>query len=278
MRAGLIQLCSGDDPPTNLTTTETLVREAAAGGATLIVTPECTNIVTLDRKRQHRLLARESDDPSLARLGEVAAELGVWLVIGSLLLKGDDVADGRFVNRCLVIGPDGTVRARYDKIHMFDVDLPGGETYRESAAYRPGSAAVVIDAADARLGISICYDLRFPALYRDLARAGACILTIPAAFTVPTGRAHWEVLLRARAIENGCFVLAPAQSGTHPVSDDGRARLTYGHSMAVGPWGEVLANAGDPVGVTLIDLDLSAVAEARRKVPSIDHGRNWSAA
>lgn len=277
MRAGLIQLCCSDDPAANLPITEALVREAAAGGAELIVTPECTNIVTFDRKRQSRLLAREGDDLTLARLREVTAELGVWLIIGSLLLKGDDAADGRFVNRCLAIGPDGTVRARYDKIHMFDVDLPGGETYRESSAYRPGDAAVTLNAAGTRLGLTICYDLRFPGLYRDLALAGARILTVPSAFTVPTGLAHWEVLLRARAIENGCFVLAPAQSGAHPVSDGGRARLTYGHSLAVAPWGKVIADAGDPVGVTLIDLDLSAVAEARQRVPSIDHGRSWSA-
>ena len=277
MRAGLVQLCSGDDPAANLAITARLVRAAAAGGAALIVTPECTNIVTFDRERQRRLLAVEAEDTTLARLCEVAGELGVWLVIGSLLLKGDDAADGRFVNRCLVVGPDGAVHARYDKIHMFDVDLPGGETYRESAAYRPGERAVTVEAAGTRLGITICYDLRFPGLYRDLALAGARILTIPAAFTVPTGRAHWEVLMRARAIENGCFVLAPAQSGEHAASDGGRARLTYGHSIAVAPWGEVLADAGDPVGVSLVDLDLEAVEEARRRVPSIAHGRAYSA-
>ncbi len=276
MRAGLIQLCSGDDPAANLVVTERLIREAAAGEAELIVTPECTNIVTFNRERQRSLLAVEGEDATLARLRAVAAELGIWLVIGSLLLRGDDAADGRFVNRCIVVGPDGAIRARYDKIHMFDVDLPGGETYRESAAYRPGETAVSLEAAGTRIGITICYDLRFPGLYRDLALAGARIITIPAAFTVPTGRAHWEVLMRARAIENGCFVLAPAQTGEHRVSDGSRARLTYGHSIAVAPWGEVLADAGDPVGVTLVDLDLAAVDEARQRVPSIEHGRRYT--
>jgi predicted amidohydrolase len=274
MRAALVQLRSSDDPAANLPVTEGLIREAASAGAELILTPECTNIVSASRTRQKAVLAPEKDDATLRRLQGVSAELAVWLVIGSLLLRSGD-ADERFVNRCFVLGPDGSIRARYDKIHMFDVDLPDGESYRESAAFRPGAAAVIAEASGARLGLSICYDLRFPALYRDLARAGAQVLTIPSAFTVPTGRAHWHVLLRARASETGCFVLAPAQSGRHDATD-GRSRRTYGHSLAVNPWGEVIADAGEATGVTLVELDLAEVAEARRSIPSLDHGREYS--
>jgi len=271
MRAGLIQLCSSDDPAANLVITETLVREAAAGGATLILTPECTNLVSASRARQRAMLHEEGEDPTLARLREAAAELGVWLAIGSLLLKTGD-ADGRFANRGFLIDPAGAVAARYDKIHMFDVDLDGGESYRESAAFRPGDRAVVAAAGPVRIGLSICYDMRFAGLYRALAQAGAEILTAPAAFTVPTGRAHWHVLLRARAIETGCFVLAPAQSGTHAATE-GAERRTFGHSLAVGPWGEVLADAGEGLGVTLVDLDLAEVAAARARVPALRHDR-----
>ncbi len=273
MRVGLIQLCSGDDPAANLVVTEALVREAAAGGATLILTPECTNLVSASRAVQRAVLAPEAGDATLARLRAVAAELGVRLVIGSLLLRTDD-ADGRWANRSFLIGPDGGIVARYDKIHMFDVDLDGGERYRESAAFRPGDRAVVAAAGPVRLGLTICYDMRFPQLYRALAQAGAEILTTPAAFTTPTGRAHWHVLLRARAIETGCFVLAPAQSGTH-AAREGAARRTFGHSLAVGPWGEVLADAGEEIGVTLVDLDLAEVAAARGRVPSLRHDRDF---
>lgn len=275
MRAALVQLCSGDDPGANLPVTERLVREAAAGGATLVVTPEVINMVSASRARQDALLRLEQDDETLARLRAVAAELGIWLVIGSLALKTGD-ADGRFANRSFLIGPDGAIAARYDKIHMFDVALAGGETYRESAGFRPGDRAVVATAGPARIGLSVCYDMRFPRLYRDLAQAGAQILTIPAAFTVPTGRAHWHTLLRARAIETGCFVLAPAQSGAHPAAE-GKPRRTFGHSLVVAPWGEVLADAGDDIGVTLVDLDLAEVARARAMVPSLDHDRPYAA-
>ena len=275
MRAALVQLCSGDDPDANLPVTERLIREAATGGATLVATPEVTNMVSASRARQDAQLRLEQDDETLARLRAVAAELGIWLVIGSLALKTGD-ADGRFANRSFLIGPDGAVVARYDKIHMFDVALAGGETYRESAGFRPGDRAVVATAGPARIGLSVCYDMRFPRLYRDLAQAGAQILTIPAAFTVPTGRAHWHTLLRARAIETGCFVLAPAQSGAHPAAE-GKPRRTFGHSLAVAPWGEVLADAGDDIGVTLVDLDLAEVARARAMVPSLDHDRPYAA-
>ena len=275
MRAALVQLCSGDDPDANLPVTERLIREAATGGATLVATPEVTNMVSASRARQDAQLRLEQDDETLARLRAVAAELGIWLVIGSLALKTGD-ADGRFANRSFLIGPDGAVVARYDKIHMFDVALAGGETYRESAGFRPGDRAVVATAGPARIGLSVCYDMRFPRLYRDLAQAGAQILTIPAAFTVPTGRAHWHTLLRARAIETGCFVLAPAQSGAHPAAE-GKPRRTFGHSLVVAPWGEVLADAGDDIGVTLVDLDLAEVARARAMVPSLDHDRPYAA-
>jgi predicted amidohydrolase len=274
MRAALVQMCSSDVPAENLSQAERLIRKAAAEGAALVLTPEVTNIMSASRARQEAVLETEEADPTLARLREVAAETGVWLLIGSLALKTED-PDGRFANRSLLIAPDGSVTARYDKIHMFDVDLDGGESYRESAGFRPGERAVVAEAAGATLGLSVCYDLRFAYLYRALAQAGAQILTVPAAFTVPTGQAHWHVLLRARAIETGCFVLAPAQTGTHPTSA-GAVRRTYGHSLAVAPWGEVLAEGGEEPGVTLVDLDLGAVGRARTRVPALRHDRAFT--
>jgi predicted amidohydrolase len=274
MRAALVQMCSSDVPAENLSQAERLIREAAAGGAALVLTPEVTNIMSASRARQEAVLETEERDPTLARLRAVAAETGVWLLIGSLALKTDD-PDGRFANRSFLIAPDGSVTARYDKIHMFDVDLDGGESYRESAGFRPGERAVVAEAAGATLGLSVCYDLRFAYLYRALAQAGAQILTVPAAFTVPTGQAHWHVLLRARAIETGCFVLAPAQTGTHPTGA-GAVRRTYGHSLAVAPWGEVLADGGEEPGVTLVDLDLGAIERARTRVPALRHDRAFA--
>jgi predicted amidohydrolase len=274
MRAALLQLCSGDDPATNLVVTETLMRKAASGGADLMLTPECTNIVSLDRERQRAVLVDEARDPTLARLRAVAADLGSWLLLGSLCLRSGEM-DARFVNRSFLIGPEGDIRARYDKIHMFDVLLARGEAYRESRAYRPGERAVVAEAAGLKLGMTVCYDLRFPRLYRDLARAGADVLTVPSAFTVPTGEAHWHVLLRARAIETGAYVLAPAQSGVHAAAS-GAQRRTYGHSLAVSPWGKVLADAGDGVGVTFVEIDAEEVARARRMVPSLEHDRDYA--
>jgi deaminated glutathione amidase len=274
MRAALVQMNSGDDPSENAAAAEALIRKAAAGGATLVLTPEVTNIVSGSRSRQRAVLAREEDDPTLARLRAVAAETGIWLLIGSLALLTRD-SDGRFANRSFLVGPDGGVLARYDKIHMFDVDLDGGESYRESAGFRPGERAVAAEAGGARIGMTVCYDLRFPHLYRDLAKAGAQILVAPSAFTVPTGRAHWHVLLRARAIETGCFVLAPAQVGAHPARE-GPERRTYGHSLAVDPWGAVIADAGgEAPGVVFADLDLAEVARARARVPSLGHDRPY---
>ncbi len=271
MRAGLIQLSVSDDPAANLPVTLDLIRKAHAGGAGFILTPEVTNCLSSDRVHQHAVLRHESDDPTLAALRAEAARLGIWLLIGSLgLLTGD--ADGRFANRSFLIGPDGGIAARYDKIHMFDVNVSETEQYRESSGYRPGDRAVLAQTPFGAIGLSVCYDVRFPQLYRRLAQAGATILTVPAAFNDTTGAAHWESLLRARAIENGCFVLAPAQCGSH-ASHNGRPRRTHGHSLAVAPWGEVLADGGSDPGVTLVDLDLDAVRKARARVPSLTHDR-----
>ena len=231
--AALIQLTSSDDPAANLPQTEALIREAAARGARLALTPEVTNIVSMSRARQRAVLTTEAEDMTLARLRAVAAELEIWLLIGSLALAGE-TADGRFVNRSFLIAPDGVVAARYDKIHMFDARPTEGQTYRESSGYRPGTRAVIAPTPLGRIGMTICYDMRFPELYARLARGGAQILTAPSAFTRPTGAAHWEPLLRARAIETGCYMLAPAQCGVHP-SSEGPSRETWGRSLAVAP-------------------------------------------
>lgn len=275
-RIALVQLCSGDDPAENLHVTEELVRQAAAGGARLVLTPECTNLITTSRARQQAVLASEGEDPTLARLRSVAAECGVSLLIGSLALRSE-AGDGRFANRSFLIGPDGAILARYDKIHMFDVELGNGERYREFAAYKPGVSAALAEAEGLRIGLSICYDLRFPYLYRDLAQAGATVLTVPSAFTVPTGRAHWHVLLRARAIETGAYVLAPAQSGRHAMGHERGGRETYGHSLAVDPWGEVLLDLGDAgPSVGFVDLDPDEVAQARGRIPALLHDRPYA--
>lgn len=273
MRVALLQLNASDDPIANLAETERLLRQAVLGGAEWVLTPEVTNVVSASRTRQNEVLCVEAEDPTLARMRELAVELGVWLNLGSLaLLSG--APDGRFCNRQFLIDPDGEVAARYDKIHMFDVELGGTESYRESAGYRPGETAVLAETPWTKVGLTICYDMRFPALYRALAEAGAEVLTAPSAFTVPTGRAHWHVLLRSRAIETGCFVLAAAQTGRHSATR-GRVRETYGHSLIVDPWGEVVADGGDGVGVVLADLDLAAVAKARSRVPSLENARSF---
>ncbi len=271
MRAGLVQLTVGDDPAENLPETVALVRAAVAGGAGFVLTPECTNALSSNRTRQRELFRAEADDPTLAALRDEAARAGVWLMIGSLGLLTDD-ADGRFANRSFLIGPDGAVMARYDKIHMFDVNVSDTEVYRESSGYRPGGRAVIADTPFGRVGMTVCYDVRFAHLYRQLAKAGAEIITVPAAFNHITGAAHWEVLLRARAIETGCFVLAPAQTGFHP-ERDGKGRRTHGHSLAISPWGEVLADAGTEPSVSFADIDLAEVARARDRVPSLSHDR-----
>ena len=271
MRAGLVQLNVCDDPAVNLPATLEHIRAAVAGGAGFVLTPECTNLLSSNRAHQRATLRLEAEDPTLAALRDQAARSGVWLLIGSLGLLTED-ADGRFANRSFLIGPAGQIVARYDKIHMFDVNVSEAEVYRESAAYRPGSHAVLADAGFAMIGMTVCYDLRFAQLYRRLAQSGAQILTVPAAFNHLTGQAHWETLLRARAIETGCFVLAPAQTGFHPEAA-GKGRRTHGHSLAIAPWGEILADAGTDPGVTLVDLDLSQVAQARARIPSLLHDR-----
>lgn len=274
MRAGLVQLTVSDDPAENLPETLALVRAAVAGGAGFVLTPECTNALSSNRARQRALLRHEDDDPTLAALRDAAAGAGIWLLAGSLGLLTED-ADGRFANRSFLIGPDGAIAARYDKIHMFDVNVSETEVYRESSAYRPGTRAVLADTPFGRIGMTVCYDLRFPHLYRRLAKAGAEILTVPAAFNHITGAAHWETLLRARAIETGCYVLAPAQTGFHP-EQDGKGRRTHGHSLAIAPWGEILSDAGTEPGVTFADLDLAEVARARDRIPSLSHDRDFT--
>jgi deaminated glutathione amidase len=264
----LVQMRSSRDPADNLATCEALVREAAARGARYIQTPEMTNILERSRDQLLSAIRLEADDGFLTRSRQLAADLGVTLHLGSIALKR---ADGQVVNRAFVIGPDGAVISRYDKVHMFDVDLAGGESWRESATYTAGSEAVIADIGPTRLGLAICYDIRFPKLFRAYAHAGAQILTAPAAFTAQTGRAHWHVLQRARAIENGAFVLSSAQTGLHA---DGRE--TYGHSLIVNPWGEVVAEASDdqPMVIDAV-IDLDEVAAARARIPALKNERQF---
>jgi predicted amidohydrolase len=266
MRVGLVQTRTPATQEAALAHVLPLVREAAAGGASLILTPEGANILQKDKSRLFAALTSLEADPVVNGLRAAARETGAWVLVGSALVRRPD---GKCANRCVLISPQGEITATYDKMHMFDVDLPNGERARESESYEPGERAVVAAAGDAKLGLTICYDVRFPALHRALALAGAEVLTVPAAFTRPTGEAHWEILLRARAIETGSFVLAPAQGGTH---EDGRA--TWGRTMAIGPWGEVLGRLDhDEPGVLLADLDLSAVDKARQAIPALKNAR-----
>ena len=274
IRAAFAQLNASDDPAKNLPVTLALLRDAAAQGANFVLTPEVSNCVSTSRRHQESVLHLQQDDPTLAALKAEAKALGIWLLIGSLGLKTED-ADGRFANRSFLISPLGDIMDWYDKIHMFDVDIDAQESYRESAGYRPGDRAVVAQADFAKIGMSICYDLRFPLLYQALAEAGAQILTVPAAFSPVTGAAHWHVILRARAIETGCFVLAPAQTGTH-ASAKHKTRDTYGHSLAVAPWGEVLIDAGTDPGVYLFDIDMNLIAQTRTRVPSLANKRPFT--
>lgn len=273
MKAALVQLTVSDDPQANLPVTISMIRRSVDLGAQFVLTPETTNCLSSSRSHQNAVLQHQGDDQTLAALRDLASELGIWLLIGSLGLKTDD-PDQRFANRSFMISPTGEITAQYDKIHMFDAQVSASETYRESDGYRPGTTAVVADTDLAKVGMTVCYDVRFPHLYRELARSGAQILTVPAAFSPVTGAAHWETLLRARAIETGCFVLAPAQTGTHTASR-GKPRVTWGHSLAISPWGEVLANAGTQPGITVVDLDLSLVDDARRRIPALLHDRSF---
>ena len=272
MKVAVVQLTSSDNPAQNLATITGLLEDAAKQGADLVCTPEVSNCVSMDRAHQAAVLRHQDDDPVLAGLQIAAQNNGVWLSIGSLALKGG--ADGRFANRSFLINPQGHIVARYDKMHMFDVQVSDAEVYAESSGYAPGNCAVVADMGDIKIGLTICYDLRFPYLHRALAQAGADIILVPSAFAVPTGQAHWEPLLRARAIETGCFVIAAAQTGQHQASS-GKARQTYGHSLVVSPWGEVLADAGTARGITLVDLDLSDVQKARKRIPALTHDRKF---
>ena len=267
-RAACVQLTSDRDPDKTFPAAAALVREAAAAGASLVMTPEVTPMLEPRGRLVLEKARPEADDEWLPCYRALAREAGIWLLLGSMAVRIDEE---RCANRSLLIGPDGDIAARYDKIHMFDVDLEVGESYRESRRYRPGSEAVVADTPWGRIGMTVCYDMRFPALYRDLAQAGADYLTVPSAFARPTGRAHWQVLLRARAIETGCFVFAPAQCGEHA-----EGRKTYGHSLIVDPWGEVLADGGEEPGVVTAEIDPARVREARRMVPSLGHDRPYA--
>ena len=249
-----------------------LIRKASEGGAKLILTPEGTNLLEQRRDRRTEVLAVEGDDLAVRGLRDLAAEFGVWLLIGSAIVRSEVEGETRAANRSLLIDDLGQTAARYDKLHVFDVDLPNGETYRESATVRPGDSAAVAATPWGPLGLTVCYDLRFPQLFRSIANAGARMIAVPAAFTRPTGEAHWEVLLRARAIETGCFILAPAQGGTH---EDGRK--TWGRSMVVDPWGAVIARVEhDEPCVLFADLDMSAVDRARQAVPALSHDRDFA--
>ncbi|WP_127091515.1 carbon-nitrogen hydrolase family protein [Aquabacter cavernae] len=267
LRVALVQMRSGRGVAANIDSAAALIREAAQAGARYVQTPETTNIMELDRAVLFETLREEGEDTALAAFRDLARAHKIHLHLGSLALK---VSEARAVNRGFLIAPDGEIAARYDKIHMFDVDLGNGESYRESTAYKPGDRAVMANVDGIPVGLSICYDLRFPALYRALAEGGAGVLTVPSAFTRPTGEAHWHVLTRARAIENGAYVLAAAQGGKHE-----NGRETYGHSLVVDPWGRVIAEGGAEPGVILAELDMKEVAAARQRIPSLRHGRRF---
>ena len=266
LKVGLVQTRTPATHAAALAHVAPLVREAIAGGAQFVLTPECTNVLQKDRGKLLPTLTALADDPVVNGLREIAAETGTWIDVGSALVRRED---GKAANRQAVIDPTGAIVATYDKLHMFDVDLPTGETARESATYTPGETAVVVDTPLGKFGLTICYDMRFPALHRALALGGAQVLTVPAAFTRPTGEAHWDILLRARAIETGSFVIAAAQGGFH---EDGRG--TWGRSIVVGPWGEIIGKLDhDEPGVLLAELDLPAALSARAAIPVLKNAR-----
>lgn len=265
--AGLVTMRSGLLPQTSLAQGVELIREAKKQGADYVLTPEVSNIMQENRKALFELLKDQDDDESLKTYRALAKELNIHLHIGSLALRA---TPERAVNRSFLIAPDGNILATYDKIHMFDIDLPGGETYRESANYQAGESAVISDLPWGRIGLTICYDVRFPALYRALAEAGASFITVPAAFTKKTGEAHWHTLLKARAIENGCFIFAAAQGGTHE-----NKRETFGHSLIIDPWGKILAEGGVDPGVVVAKIDPARVKDVRGSIPSLQHGRRF---
>jgi deaminated glutathione amidase len=268
MRIGLIQMCAGDEVRANIAAAAVAIREAAREGARLIATPEMTSLMDMRRGALMAKTRPEAEDEALPAFQALAAELGLTLLIGSLAIR---IGAERCANRSYLLGATGDIIARYDKIHMFDVEVGDGQSYRESAKFEPGQAAVTAEAEGLKLGLTVCYDLRFPQLYRALAQAGAEILCVPAAFTKVTGEAHWHVLLRARAIETGSYVLAPAQGGRHA---DGRE--TFGHSLVVGPWGEILAEGGTAPQIVLAEIDPAESREARRRIPSLKHDRPFA--
>lgn len=268
--AAMVQMRTAMLPETSLAEGIKLIREAKDRGADYVQTPEVSNIIQVNRKGLFEVLAGQEDDRSLKAYRDLARELQIYLHIGSLALRA---TPERAVNRSFLIAPTGDILASYDKIHMFDIELDGGESYRESANYQPGETAVISDLPWGRLGLTICYDVRFPALYRALAEAGAAFISVPSAFTVRTGQAHWHTLLRARAIENGCFVFAAAQAGKHESGRD-----TYGHSLIIDPWGEILAEAGTEPGVILAKIDPNKVTSVRKTIPSLQHGRRFTLA
>ena len=268
-RLACVQVNAGTEIAANVAAASGLVREAAGDGAEFVSLPECVALLEPDRAALDRKTPAAADHSALQAFAALAAELGIWLHVGSLAVRA---ADGRIANRTFLIDPAGAVTATYDKIHMFDVDLGGGESYRESATYRPGDEAAVAHLPWGRLGLTICYDVRFPALYTHLAEAGADFIGVPSAFTRATGAAHWHVLLRARAIETGCWVFAAAQCGDHA-----GGRQTYGHSLIVDPWGRIVAEAGEAPGVIVADIDPAAVTEVRRSIPALANARRYRA-
>jgi predicted amidohydrolase len=266
MRAALFQMTTGVDPVANAAALVAAVRQAKAGGAAMLFTPEMSGLLDRDRKRAAQSIVREEDDPVLAAVCEAAAREGLWVALGSLAVRRDD---DRYANRTFVIDDAGAIAARYDKMHMFDVDLASGESWRESNAYAPGDAVTTVETPLGRLGLAICYDIRFPALFDALGRAKCDVIAIPAAFTVPTGQAHWHLLQRARAVEASAYVLSAAQVGRH---EDGRT--TYGHSLAVDAWGDVLLDmGGEATGLAFVDVDFARIAEVRAQLPSLANRR-----
>jgi deaminated glutathione amidase len=266
-KAAMIQMRSGLKPDANIDNAVRMIGEAKSAGAEYVLTPEMTNILAAKREQLFAVVVEEEADASLAAMRTIARKLGIYVHVGSLAIK---LSHDRAANRSFLIDPKGDIAARYDKIHMFDVDLADGESYRESRNYRPGELAVLADLPWGRLGLTVCYDLRFPALYRALAEAGATMLAIPSAFTKQTGEAHWHVLMRARAIENGCFVFAAAQAGKHE-----NGRETFGHSLIVDPWGRIIAEGGIEPGVVMAEIDPAQVTNARSRIPSLQHGRRF---
>lgn len=268
VKVALIQMSSGADIAENITAAESMIRKAAAQGAQFILTPENTCHIRRPATEKLKSAKPAKDHPVIVRFAELARELNVWIMAGSISVLLPE--EQKILNRSVLIDANGNIVAEYDKIHLFDVDLPTGEVHRESAVVKPGERAVVAETPWGKVGMTICYDLRFAALFRTLAKAGASILTVPAAFTVPTGKAHWHTLLRARAIENGAFVLAPGQCGTHEGD-----RQTYGHSLIIDPWGVIMAEGGEEQGIIMAELDMNAVTVARESIPALTHDRDY---